>query len=208
MYIRSAALIDLEPFRELLVRRQADEELEHSQIQVIKSEPGFEAAGDLLVAIHKWEISHLPALLPGAKDVIPKETPRIFSQVFQRMTAGDLNIVYQSLSTLASQFDENIDLAKNPISPPVTDPIESMDLAKSPISPPAIDPIEPVMEQHDSIKSKKEQHDPIELMMEQQDPLRELLIYRAVLAAVYYLTVLDNSDILELGIGKQVVPFL
>jgi hypothetical protein len=84
MYIRSAALIDLEPFRKLLVRHQADEELEHSQIQVIKSEPGFEAAGDLLIALHKWEISHLPLDLPKVGDVSPKETPGIFGQVFQR----------------------------------------------------------------------------------------------------------------------------
>jgi hypothetical protein len=188
MYIRSAALIYLEPFRKLLVRRQAYEEFEHSQI--IKSEPGFEAAGDLLIAIHRWDISHPPHRLSEAEDVFPEERRRIFGQVFQRMIAGDLNIVYQSLSNLASQFDESIDLAQ------------------SPISPPAIDPIEFVSEQQDSIKSKEGQHHPVELMMEQDDLMRELLIYRAVLAAIHSLTVLDNSDILELGTGKQIVPFL
>jgi hypothetical protein len=180
MYIRSAALIDLAPFQKLLVRRQANEE--HSQTPVIKSKLGFETAGDLLVAIHTWA---------EAEDVSPKETPRPFGQVFPRMTAGDLNLVYQSLSKLASQFDESIDPTQSSISPSVIDPIES------------------VTEQHESIKSTwKGKYGPIDFMMKQQNPMQELLIYRAVLVALHCLIVLDNSDILESGIGKQIVPFL
>jgi len=49
---------------------------------------------------------------------------------------------------------------------------------------------------------------PIDLMKAQGDPMLELLIYRSILVAIHSLTSLDNSDILDSGIGDQIVPFL
>lgn len=49
---------------------------------------------------------------------------------------------------------------------------------------------------------------PIEVMKAQKVPDRELLIYKAIMLATSCLTALDNSDIFERGIGRNVVPFL
>jgi hypothetical protein len=54
---------------------------------------------------------------------------------------------------------------------------------------------------------------PIDIMSKEnvpeiKDEGSELLVYRAVLLSTLCLTALDNSDILDQGIGSQVVPFL
>ena len=55
---------------------------------------------------------------------------------------------------------------------------------------------------------KKDFNTPIDLMKEQDDPILELMIYRTNLVAIYLLTSLDDSEILERGIGNRVVAFL
>ena len=55
---------------------------------------------------------------------------------------------------------------------------------------------------------KKDFNTSIDLMKEQDDPILELMIYRTNLVAIYLLTSLDYSEILERGIGNRVVAFL
>ena len=55
---------------------------------------------------------------------------------------------------------------------------------------------------------QKDFNTPIDLMKEQDDPILELMIYRTNLEAIYLLTSLDDSEILERGIGNRVVAFL
>jgi len=63
-------------------------------------------------------------------------------------------------------------------------------------------------ESGDDLKNRSDNFDSISFIMKQEDPMHELLIYRTVLLAIICLTALDNSAIIESGIGNQIVPFL
>lgn len=57
-------------------------------------------------------------------------------------------------------------------------------------------------------KASSGDFDPISFLIKQADTMTELLIYRVVLLAMSCFTALDNSLVIESGIGSQIVPFL
>jgi hypothetical protein len=167
IYIKSAALMDLEPFEGIMMMRQQDTlDWDHSLSRARKSKPEFETAENVLRAINTWKISHCQD--PSVGDSVPAEVGKLFGKVFGGTKAKEIKSLYGSLCKLASQFEgtENTRL----------------DLGNF--------------------------DTPIDFMTDQDDPENELFIYRAILVSVHCLIVIDNSDILESGIGNQVVPFL
>ena len=50
---------------------------------------------------------------------------------------------------------------------------------------------------------------PVEFILKTSpDPTRQLIIYRTVLLSLLLITAMDNSDIIDTGIGDKIVPFL